>query len=153
MLENKLKLNNDRTEALLMRSSSKSFSVSKPTTISVCGCKISLSARNLGFYITDDMSVELHIKDVCRSAYLELCRISTILDLLSVDSTQTLISVFVVSRLDDCNSHLSGCHKHLLEKLEKVQNSATRLLKAHKRDQVSSLLRIPRRRLCYYMHG
>ena len=41
MLENKLKLNNDKTEALLLRSSSKSFSVGKPTTISVCGCEIS----------------------------------------------------------------------------------------------------------------
>ena len=41
MLENKLKLNNDKTEALLLHSSSKSFSVSKPTTISVCGCEIS----------------------------------------------------------------------------------------------------------------
>ncbi|WP_293650351.1 reverse transcriptase family protein [Thiolapillus sp.] len=67
MLENKLKLNNDKTEALLLRSSSKSFSVGKPTTISVCGCEISFSssARNLGFYIRDDMSMELHIKNVC----------------------------------------------------------------------------------------
>ena len=60
MLENKLKLNNDKTKAHLPRSSSKSFSVSKPTTISVCGCEryFSSSARNLGFYIRDDMSVE-----------------------------------------------------------------------------------------------
>ncbi|WP_374210557.1 reverse transcriptase domain-containing protein, partial [Thiolapillus sp.] len=43
MLENKLKLNNDKTEALLLHSSSKSFSVGKPTTISVCGCEISFS--------------------------------------------------------------------------------------------------------------
>ena len=63
MLENKLKLKNDKSEALLLRSSSKSFSVGKTTTISVCGCEISFSssARNLGFYIRDDMSVELHI--------------------------------------------------------------------------------------------
>ena len=67
MLENKLKLNNDKTEAPLLRSSSKSFSVGKPTTISVCGYEISFSssARNLGFYIRDDMSMELHIKNVC----------------------------------------------------------------------------------------
>ncbi|WP_419612594.1 reverse transcriptase domain-containing protein, partial [Thiolapillus sp.] len=138
MLENKLKLNNDKTEALLLRSSSKSFSVGKPTTISVCGCEISFSssARNLGFYIRDDMSVELHIKNVCRSAYSELRRISTIRHLLSVDSTKTLVSAFVLSRLDYCNSLLSGCPKHL-EKLQKVQNSAARLvLKAQKRDHV-----------------
>ena len=53
-----------KTEALLLRSSSKSFSVGKLTTISVSGCEISFSssARNLSFYIRDDMSVELHIK-------------------------------------------------------------------------------------------
>ena len=86
-----LKLNNDTTEALLLRSSFKSFSVGKPTTISVCGCEISFSssARNLGFYIRDDMSVELHMKNVCWSAYSELCRISTIRHLLSADDKNT----------------------------------------------------------------
>ena len=59
------------------------------------------------------MSVELHIKNVCRSAYSELRRISTIWHLLSVDSTKTLVSTFVLSVLDYCNSLLSGCPKHL----------------------------------------
>ena len=82
-----LKINNDRTEAVLMLSSSKSFSVPKPTTISVRGCAISFSssARNPGFYITGDLSVELHIKNVCRSAYSELRCISTVRHLLFVD--------------------------------------------------------------------
>ena len=144
MLKNKLKLNNDKTEALLLRSSSKSFSVCKPTTISDSGCEISFSssAKNLGFYIRDDMSVEMHLKNVCRSAYSELRRISTIRHLLSADSTKTLVSAFVLSSFDYCNSLLSGCPKHLLEKLQKVENSAAKLvLKAHKRDHVSLLLR------------
>ena len=131
-------------QAHLLRLSSKSFSVSKPTTISVCGCKIyfSSSARNLSLDIRDDMIVELHIKNVYRMAYSELRRISTIRHLLSVDSTKILVSAFVLSRLAYCNSLLSGCPKHLLEKLQKVQNSAARLvLKAHKRDHVSPLLR------------
>ena len=84
------------------------------------------------------MSMGLHIKNVCRSAYSELCRISTIQDLLSADSTKTFVSAFVLSRLDYCNSLLSGCPKHLLEKLQKMQNSAARLvLKAHEQDHVS----------------
>ena len=66
---------------------------------------------------------------------------NTIRHLLSVDSTETLVSAFVLSRLDYCNPLLSGCPKHL-EKLQKDQNSAARLvLKAHKRDHVSPLLR------------
>ena len=110
-----------------------------------CQPRMSMTERHnifLGFYIRDNMSVELHIKNVCRSAYSVLRRISTIRHLLSVDSTKTLVSAFVLSRLDYCNSLLSGCPKHVLEKLQKVQNSAARLvLKAHKRDHVSPLLR------------
>ena len=88
------------------------------------------------------MSVKLHIKNVCRSAYSELRRISTFRHFLSVYSTNTLVPAFVLTRLKYCNSLLSGCPKHLLEKLQKVQNPAARLvLKAHKRDHSSTLLR------------
>ena len=87
------------------------------------------------------MSVELHKKNVCRSAYSELpvlAQFGIFFQLI----TKTLVSAFVLSRHDYCNSLLSGCPKHLLEKLQKVQNSAARLVrKAHKRDNVSPLLR------------
>ena len=57
-------------------------------------------------------------------------------------SKKTLVSAFVLSRLDYCNSLLSGSPKHLLEKLQKVQNSAARLvLRANKWDHVSPLHR------------
>ena len=87
-------------------------------------------------------SLKRHTKNVNRSPYSELCRISTIQHLLFVDSAKTLVSVFVLCRLDYCNSLLSGCPKRL-EKLQKVQNSAARLvLKVHKRDHVSSFLTV-----------
>ena len=68
----------------------------------LCGCEISFSsyARNLGFCITDYMNIELHIKNICQSAYSELRRISTIWNFLSIDSTKTLASPLVLSRLD-----------------------------------------------------
>ena len=72
-----------------------------------------------------------------KECLMHLRRISTFRHLLSVDSTKILVSSVVLYRLDYCNSLLSGCSKHLLEKLQKVQNSAARLvLKAHKRDHV-----------------
>ena len=127
-----------------MHSLSNFFSVSELTTISVCGCEISVfsSAINLGFYITDHVSVELHLRNFCRSVHSELRRISTIRHLLSIESSEGLSSAFVPSRLDYCNWLLSGCPKHLLEKLQEVQNSAARcVLKARKRDHVSPLFR------------
>ena len=109
---------------------------------SVAGCRSVCGwVRSVSWWV-GDMSLELHIKNVCRSAYSELRRNSTVHHLLSAVSTKTLVSAFVLSRLDYCNSLLSVCPKHLLEKLQKVQNSAARLvLKADEQDHVSPLLR------------
>ena len=124
LLVNKLKLNNDKTESLLLYSPFKSFPVLKPTEISVCGHQVSFlsSARNLGFYITDTMNAELYVKNICRSAFLELRQISSIRHFLSVGTTKTLVCALVLSRLDYCNSLLAGCPKYLLERWQKVQN-------------------------------
>ena len=92
MPENKLKLNNDKTEALLLRYllspfQSPNLLPSLSVAVKYLFCS---SARNLGFYIRDDISVVLHIKKVCRLVYSELRRINTIRQLLSADSTKTL---------------------------------------------------------------
>ena len=53
-----------------------------------------------------------------------------------------MVCAFVLSKLDYCNSLLSGCPLHLLEKLQKVQNSAARLVfRAKKRDHITPLLK------------
>ena len=45
---------------------------------------------------------------------------------------------FVLSRLDYCNSLLFGCPQYLLNKLQKVQNNAARLvLRVSKTDHIS----------------
>ena len=45
----------------------------------------------------------------------------------SEDATKTLISMFVLSRLDYCNALLSGSPKHLLDRLQKVLNNTAQL--------------------------
>ena len=59
----------------------------------------------------------------------------------TTDATKTLLCAFVLSKLDYCNSLLSGSPKHLLDKLQKVQNSAARLVfKALKHKHIKPLL-------------
>ena len=101
----------------------------------------SSSARNLGFFITDNANKGLHVNHICRSAYAELRRISSIRHYLTLKATQTLISAFVLSKIDYCNSLLSGSPAHLLDKLQRLQNSAARIVfKAKKRDSATCLL-------------
>ena len=89
----------------------------------------SSSAKNLGFYITDEISIKLHIKNVCQLTYSELCHISSIHHLLSVNSTKTLVSAFALSRFDYCNSLHAGIkQENYHKKLQKVPNSTTRLV-------------------------
>ena len=69
-------------------------------------------------------------------------RINSIRHYLSVQATKTLVSAFVLSRLDFCNSFLSGCPQYLLHRLQKVQNNAACLiLKAPKTDHITLHLR------------
>ena len=44
------------------------------------------------------------------------------------DVLKTLISAFVLSRIDYCNSLLAGCPKQLIHKLKKLQNVAAKLI-------------------------
>ena len=82
--------------------------------------------------------MKAHILNIVRTANMELRRISSICHLLTTEATATLISAFVLSRLDYCNSLLYGCPQHLLNRLQKVQNSAARLiLRVPKTDHIS----------------
>ena len=75
------------------------------------------------------------------SSFLELRRISSIRHVLTVDATKTLVTSLVLSRLDYCNSLLSGIPQQLIDKLQKVQNCSARLIfKTSKCTHVSPLL-------------
>ena len=88
----------------------------------------SLQAKNLGVTLNNNLSMEKHVTNICRSAYIEIRRISSVRHNLTIDATKALFCAFVLSKLDYCNSLLSGSPKHLLDKLQKVQNSAARLV-------------------------
>ena len=79
---------------------------------------------------------------LCKSGWRSGCtlRISNIYHYLTTDATKTFLSAFVLSKLDYCNSLLLGSPKHL-DKLQKVQNSAARLVfKVCKHEHIKLLL-------------
>ena len=82
--------------------------------------------------------MKTHVSNLVRSANFELRSISSFHHLLSTDAAKTLVSAFVLSRLDYCNSLLFGCPQYLLNKVQEVQNNAARLiLRVSKMDHIS----------------
>ena len=95
----------------------------------------------MGVYFDPTLSFQEHVSTVRRSCYLELRRISSVRHYLSEDATHTLVRTLILSKLDYCNSLLAGCPKYLLSDLQKVQNSAARLIfKAKRTEHVTPLL-------------
>ena len=122
MTENQLKLNDDKTEALLFPFSSSL----KPSTVPLPGSithgshniPFSDSARNLGFILDSKLSMKKHIIKICQTAYFELKRISSIRRFLTEDVTKTLVTSYILSRLDYCNCLLMGTPNFVIQPLQ-----------------------------------
>ena len=57
-------------------------------------------------------------------------------------TTQSLVHAYVTSRLDYCNSLLHGLPNHLLERLQRVQNTAARMItRTRKYDHITPVLK------------
>ena len=101
----------------------------------------SLNARNLGAIIDNSLSMNNHIKQICKSCFYHIHNIRRISKFLSKECLQTLVHAFVTSRLDYCNSLLYGQPKYQIFKPQRVQNTAARLISnTRKYDRISSAL-------------
>ena len=145
MSENKLKMNDDKTELIAVGTRSKINQVtSASASMSISGCDIpfSQSVRNLGFYLDETLSMDAHIKHLCHTLFFQLRRIGKIRSFLSTDAANKLAISFILSRLDYCNSLLAGLPDNKLNKLQRIQNHAARLvLRKPRYESATSLLR------------
>ena len=142
MKANMLKLNDDKTEFLVISSRHTSKT---PVISSLCightDVEAVSSARNIGLILDDKLSMEEHIKSVCKASYMHLRNIAQVRRYLTEDATRTLMHSFVISKLDNLNSLLYGLPDCLLRKLQLVQNQAAKLVvKKKKQDHVTPIL-------------
>jgi hypothetical protein len=142
MSANFLRLNDDKTEIMLLGSKS---SVKKIGTISLCIgqniIKSSSHAKNIGAIIDNTMNMHMQINNTCRSAWFQLRRIGMIREHLSKQVAEKLIHAFVTSKLDFMNCLLFGTPKCQLIKLQRIQNAAARLVtKTKLREHITPVL-------------
>ena len=100
MIENKLQLNDEKAECLLIRANKCAQNLNC-TSLSFGHNVMSFSttAKNLGFHFTDDMRIDAHVIDTCHKVYIDIRRISSICHILSFDATKSLLSAFVLPKI------------------------------------------------------
>ena len=130
MCNNQLKRNEDKTEAILFSTPSLSSCHCLPLSIMVGTHEILFSdkIRNLGFILDSNLTMKQHVIKTCQTAYYELKRISSIRRYLTEDAAKQLVTSCVLSRLDYCNSLLMGTPNTVIQPMQKVQNTAARLI-------------------------
>lgn len=84
------------------------------------------------------MAYTSHVKKTFRTAFYHLHNIAKIQHTLSQVDAEKVVNAFVISRLDYCNSPLSGCPNKFIKTLHLVQNTTAHILtRISKRDHIS----------------
>ena len=126
---NRLKFNDGKTDAMI---ASSCYSRIKPAPIPLMvGDTLifpSPTVRNLGVTFDSHLSFDAQIRGVCKTSFYHIRRIARIKKFLSRPSIILLIYSFVFSHLDYCNSLLIGLPSSGIDKLQRVQNCAARLV-------------------------
>ena len=142
MSSNFLVLNDSKMELLLIRSRTKPCQELPPVTVDDFKVHFSPSVRNLGVILDSQLNMNLHINNICRNGSLALRRIGKIRCYLNYRSTETVVHALVTSLLDNCNSLLIGLPEKQISKLQRIQNSAARLVMlAKRRDHITPILK------------
>ena len=124
-----LKLNSDKTEVLVITPPSVKSPPFSNVTIGDCTIDVSPVVKDLGVQFDTHMKMYDHIQSTCKKAYLQIHLIGRIRKYISEATTKNLVQVNVISLLDYCNCLLTGLPSYLIAKLQRVQNSAARLIK------------------------
>ena len=103
---------------------------SLPTSITIGNTQITFkkSVKNLGFTLDCHLTMKAHVSNIARTCYFELRRLASICRFLTFTATATLVSAFVLSKIDYCNSLLFGSTHNVTSHLQRILNYAARII-------------------------
>ena len=107
MNENRLKMNNDKTEFILFGSKPQlDKCTTKTLNIDNTDIKLADKIKYLGVLLDWNLNLKQHITSKCQTAMLNIQHIKNIRHLLTQEATEILVLGTVMSHLDYCNSIL-----------------------------------------------
>ena len=123
MLNDKLKLDDDKTEFLIIGASQQLAKVTI-SSLRVGNSAITpvSSAMNLDSWFDAKLTMATHITRTCNSASYYLYNLRRIRKYLSKENTKSLVHAFISSRIDYCNSLFYAAPEHQINKLQCVRH-------------------------------
>ena len=123
-----LKLNDNKTELMLVTSKRTKRLHSLPTSITIGNAQIPFkqSVKNFGLTLDCHLTMIAHVSNIARTCYFELRRLA--FRFMTSTATATLVSAFVLSRIHYCSSMLFGSTHDVTSHLQRIQNYAARVI-------------------------
>ena len=92
-----------------------------------------LTVRDIGIFLDSGMDMTMQVTRTCQAAYFQLHNIAKIRHCLTIAACKTIVHGLVTSKLHYGNAVLFGINGLLLQKLQRVQNSAARVITQQRR--------------------
>ena len=130
MKNSKLKVNADKTEFLIIGTSTQRAKLNGffPTHILSQSITPAASVLNLGVTFDENFNFKQHISKTCRCCFYHIRDLRRIRRFLSLSVAKTIATALVSSRLDYCNSLLYNTANKDIAKLQRVQNCLARVV-------------------------
>ena len=125
-----LKLNDSKTELMLVTFKRSKHLHNLPTSLTIGNAQFPFkqSVKNFGFALDCHLTMNAHVSNIAQKCYFELCCLASIYRFLTSTATATLVSAFVLSRIDFCSSLLFGSTHDVTSHLQRMQNYAARVI-------------------------
>ena len=120
-----LKMNSDKTEIMLLHPKHLSNTVIQGIFVDKSCVRFTKECRYLGFYIDSNLSFEKQVNDVVSVCNVKIRRIR---HLMNCKDTETFVRSVIFSRINYCSTLFLNLSCTNLNKLQKLQNTAFRLI-------------------------
>ena len=125
---NMLKLNDDKTEMLVIGSIYRTIPKCPDLNVGSTGITPGEHVRNLGVIMDTKFTMEPHITKMMQIASLRIRQISYYRKFVTPSAAKTRIHTYITSRLDYCNDLSHGLPTNRVAKLQSILNTAARLV-------------------------
>ena len=141
--KNQLKLNTEKSEAVIFLTKTKRNDLPCNISVTIDGHRVvpKPSVRNLGVILDSGLTMQAQVAQIAKCCYHQIRNIGQIRSSISDEACKTLIHALVTARLDYANALLYGLPQTTLQRLQRVQNCAARLVsRTRKYDHITPVL-------------